>query len=56
MPKLSIDEIRGKIVTPGFVILKDDRLMAYTVNIMDARAIKIALEDWYRRNPRPDNV
>ena len=56
MPKLSIDEIRGKIVTPGFVVLKDGHPMAYTVNIMDARAIKIALEDWYRRNPRLDHA
>jgi len=56
MPYLSIEEQKGKIVTPPFAILKDGRPMAYAVNIMDARMIKLACEDWYLRNKRPDNV
>ena len=56
MPKLDINEQRGKIATPPFAITKDGRDFAYAANIMAARAIKVALEDWYLRNPRPDNV
>ena len=56
MPYLSIEEQKGKIVTPPYAILKDGRPMAYAVNIADARMIKVACEDWYLRNKRPDNV
>ena len=56
MPYLSIEEQRGKIVTPGFAILKDGKPMAFAMNIMDARMIKLACEDWYLRNKRPENV
>ena len=56
MPYLSIEEQRGKIVTPPYAILKDGRPMAYAVNMMDARMIKLACEDWYLRNKRPENV
>jgi len=56
MPNLSIEEQRGKITTPPFAVLKDGKEFAYAANIMAARAIKVALEDWYRRNPRPDGI
>ena len=56
MPNLTIIEQKGKITTPPFAVLKDGRDFAYAANIMAARAIKVALEDWYLRNPRPDNV
>ena len=56
MPYLQISEQKGKISTPPYAITKDGKEFAYAANVMAARAIKVALEDWYLRNPRPDNV
>jgi len=56
MPKLDIREQKGKVTSPPFAVTKDGRDFAFAANIMAARAIKVALEDWYLRNPRPDNV
>ena len=56
MPYLTIEETKGKILIPGFTILKDGRPMAYAITAMDARMIKLACEDWYIRNKRSDNV
>lgn len=56
MPKLDIIEQRGKISTPPFAITKDGRDFAYAANVSAARAVKVALEDWYLRNKRPDDV
>jgi hypothetical protein len=51
-----MDEIKGKTVNPGFVVLKDGRPMAYAMNIMDARLIKLACETWYLDNKRPEDA
>jgi hypothetical protein len=56
MPKLDIIEQKGKVTSPPFLITKDGKDFAFAPNIMAARAIKVALEDWWLRNPRPDNV
>jgi len=56
MPYLTIVEQKGKITTPPFAILKDGKNFAYAVDMAAARAIKIALEDWWLRNKRPDGV
>ena len=56
MPKLDIHEQKGKVSSPPYAITKDGRDFAFAANVSAARAIKVALEDWYLRNPRPDNV
>ena len=56
MPYLTIVEENGKIKTPPYAILKDGKEFAYAANITAARAIKVALEDWWLRNKRPVDV
>ena len=54
MPYLTIVEEKGKVKSPAYTILKDGKEFAYATNIMGARAIKVALEDWWLRNKRPE--
>ena len=56
MPYLKIVEEKGEVKSPAYAILKDGKEFAYATNIMAARAIKVALEDWWLRNKRPENV
>ena len=56
MPYLTIIEQKGKVTSPPFAILKDGKEFAYAHNITAARAVKVALEDWWLRNKRPDNL
>ena len=55
MPYLTIVEEKGKIKSPAYAVLKDGKEFAYAANLMAARAIKVALEDWWLRNKRPEN-
>ena len=56
MPKLSMVENDKKVTNAPYAVLKDGKEFAYAANIMAARAIKVALEDWYMRNPRPEDA
>ena len=55
MPYLTIVEEKGKIKSPAYAVLKDGKEFAYAANLMAARAIKVALEDWWLRNKRLEN-
>ena len=51
MPRLSIIEQWEKVPLPPYAITKDGKDFAYAANITAARAIKVALEDWWLTNP-----
>lgn len=56
MPYITIVDEKGKIKSPAYTLLKDGREFAYARTVADARLIKVACEEWWLKNARPDNV
>jgi len=56
MPYITIVDEKGKIKSPAYTLLKDGREFAYAKTVADARLIKLACEDWWLKNKRPENV
>lgn len=52
MPNLTIEKTKWETLISGYVVLKDERPMAYTQNVMDARAVKVALESWWQESKK----